>query len=205
MVPPSYLNKKDGNGKTAKQIFTEEHESLQREGAEWMKGTANYCMIVATLITTVVFAAAFTVPGGSNQDTGTPILLKSIWFRVFFISDAIALFTSSTSILLFLSIFLTSRFMEMDFHVSLPSKFVWGLAALFISIVGMVVAFSATCFLVFKSEIKMTWLPIVIFVSAFVPIILFVLLHYKLWLDIIRSTYLSRFLFGDVKIDSLGG
>ncbi|KAL4614493.1 hypothetical protein ACB092_07G058100 [Castanea dentata] len=192
MVPPSYLNMKDCNGKTAWEIFTDEHKDLHREGKEWMKDTANYCMIVATLITTVVFAAAFTVPGGSNQDTGTPILLKSIWFRVFVISDAVALFSSSSSILLFLSI-LTSRLMEMDFHVSLPSKLVWGLTALFISIVGMVVAFSATCFLVFNSEIKMTWLPIIIIASSCVPIIiLFVLLHYHLWVDIIGSRFLFR-------------
>ena len=157
-----------------------------------MKDTANYCMLVTTLITTVVFAAAFTVPAGSNQETSTPILLKSIWFRVFFIFDAIALLSSSTSILVFLSI-LTSRFTQMDFLMSLPSKLVWGLTALFISIVGMVVAFSATCFLVFKSE--MPWLPIGIIALAFVPIIEFVLLHYQLWVDIMRSTYWSRFLF----------
>ncbi|XP_050259728.1 ankyrin repeat-containing protein NPR4-like [Quercus robur] len=180
------------SGLTPGDLFTMKHKNLRREGEKRMKDTANNCMIVATLITTLVFAAAFTVPGGSSQDTGTPILLKSIWFRVFFISDAIALFSSSSSILIFLSI-LTSRFTEMDFLLSLPSKLVLGLTTLFISIAGMVVAFSATCFLVFKSE--MTSLPIVIIALAGVPIILFVLLHYQLWVDIIRSTFLSRFLF----------
>ena len=143
-MPPSYLNMKS-SGLTPGDLFTKKHKNLRREGEKWMKDTANYCMIVATLITTVVFATAFTVPGGSSQDTGTPILLKSIWFRVFFISDAIALFSSSSSILIFLSI-LTSRFTEMDFLVSLPSKLVLGLTTLFISIAGMVAAFSATCF-----------------------------------------------------------
>ncbi|XP_030941534.1 uncharacterized protein LOC115966439 [Quercus lobata] len=172
--PPSYLNMKS-SGLTPGDLFTKKHKNLWREGEKWMKDTANYCMIVATLITTVVFATAFTVPGGSSQDTGTPILLKSIWFRVFFISDAIALFSSSSSILIFLSI-LTSRFTEMDFLVSLPSKLVLGLTTLFISIAGMVAAFIATCFLVFKSE--MISLPTVIIALAGVPIILFVLLHY---------------------------
>ena len=158
-----------------------------------MKDTVNFYIIVATLITGVVFAAAFTVPGGSNQDTGIPIFLKSIWFRVFFISDAIALVSSSTSILMFLSI-LTSHFKEMDFLVSLPAKLELGVSALFISIAGMLVAFSATCCLVFKSE--MASLPIVIIALASVPIILFVRLHYQFWVDIIRSTYSSRFLFG---------
>ena len=179
-------------------LFMEKHKDLRADGEKWMKGTVNFYIVVATLISAVVFAAVITVPGGSNQETGTPILLKSIWFRVFFIFDAIALLSSSTSILVFLSI-LTSRFTQMDFLVSLPSKLVWGLTALFISIVGMVVAFSATCFLVFKSE--MPWLPIGIIASAFVPVIVFVLLHYQLLADIMRSTFfLSR-----VNIESSNG
>ena len=191
-MPPSYPKMRDNENRTPWELFTEEHKELRREGEKWMKDTANYCLIVATLITTVVFAAAFTVPGGSNQDTGIPIFLKSIWFRVFFISDAIALFSSSSSILIFLSI-LTPRFTEMDFLVSLPSKLVLGLTTLFISIAGMLVSFSATCFLVYKS--KMVRFPIVIISLAGVPIILFIFLHYKLWTDIIRSICLSMFLF----------
>ena len=46
-----------------------------------MKDTVNFYIVVATLITGVAFAAAFTVPGGSNPDTGSPILLKSVWFE----------------------------------------------------------------------------------------------------------------------------
>ena len=161
-----------------------------------MKDTVNFYIVVATLITGVAFAAAFTVPGGSNPDTGSPILLKSVWFRVFFISDAIALLSSSTSILLLLSI-LSSHFKEIDFLVSLPSKLELGVSALFYSIAGTLVAFIATCFLVFKSE--MTWLPIVIIALAGIPITFFVWLHYQLWADIIHSTYWLRFLFRQIK------
>lgn len=108
-MPSSYLNKKNSKGLTPGELFTMEHENLRREGENWMKNTANYCMTVATLITTVVFAAAFTLPGGNNQETGTHIFFKTRWFRVFFISNAVALVSSSSSILIFLSI-LTSRF-----------------------------------------------------------------------------------------------
>lgn len=187
---------KNSKGQTPGDIFTEKHEHLQKEGKQWMKDTANNCMIVATLITTVVFTAAFTVPGGSNQDTGSPILLKSVWFRVFFISDAIALLSSSSSILLFLSI-LSSPFKEIDFLVSLPLKLELGVSALFNSIAGTMVAFVATCFLVFKSEMK--WLPIVIIALAGIPITFFFSLHYQLWADIIHSTYWLRFLFQQLK------
>ena len=188
-MPPSYPKMRDNKNRTPWELFTKEHKKLRREGEKWMKDTVNFYIIVATLITGVVFAAAFTVPGGSNQDTGIPIFMKSIWFRVFFISDAIALVSSSSSILMFLSI-LTSRFTEMDFLVSLPTKLELGVSALFISIAGMLVAFSATCCLVFKSE--MASLPIVIIALASVPIILFV----KTTLSILGSTYSSRFLFG---------
>jgi hypothetical protein len=44
------------------------HKDLQKDGEKWMKDTANYCMLVATLIATVIFAIAFTVPGGNNQE-----------------------------------------------------------------------------------------------------------------------------------------
>ena len=121
----------------------------------------------------VAFAAAFTVPGGSNPDTGSPILLKSVWFRVFFISDAIALLSSSTSIVLFLSI-LSSHSKDIDFLVASDlqiSKMDLGVSTLFYSIAGMLVAFTATCFLVFNSE--MTWLPIVIIALASIPIIIY--------------------------------
>jgi predicted membrane channel-forming protein YqfA (hemolysin III family) len=74
-----------------------------------MKDTTNYCMLVATLIATVVFAATFTVPGDNNQEIGIPIFLTNNWFMVFFISDAMAMLSSSTLILIFLSI-LTSRY-----------------------------------------------------------------------------------------------
>nr|XP_023870331.1 ankyrin repeat-containing protein NPR4-like [Quercus suber] len=196
IVLPSFQKIRNSDNLTPWDLFTKEHENLRRDGEKWMKDTANYCMLAATLIITVVFAAAFTVPGGSNQETGTPILLKSIWFRLFFLFDAIALLSSSTSALVFLSI-LTSRFTHMDFLVSLPSKLVWGLTALFISAVGVVVAFSATCFLVAKSETPSPWPPmaIVIIVSAFIPIIACVLLHFQLWADIMRSAYCSGFLF----------
>jgi len=163
----------DQPGDTPWELFIEDHKELKEQGEKWMKDTANYCMLVATLIATVVFAAAN-------------------WFMVFFISDAMALLSSSTSILIFLSI-LTSRYAEQDFLVSLPARLLFGLTTLFVSIGSMVVAFSATCFLVYNS--KMAWVPITIIASAGIPVTLFVVLHYQLWADIIRSTYWSSFLF----------
>jgi hypothetical protein len=67
-VDPSYINMKNSHRKTPKEIFIETHTNFQKDGEKWMKDTANYCMLVATLIATVIFVAAFTVPGGNNQE-----------------------------------------------------------------------------------------------------------------------------------------
>ena len=177
---------KNSNNLTPWELFTIEHENLRVEGEKWMKDTVNFYIVVATLITSVAFAAAFTVPGGCNQDSGSPILLKSVWFSVFFISDAIALISSSISILMFLSI-LSSHFNEIDFFESLPLELELGVKHLFNSIAATLVAFVATCFLVFKSEMK--WPPIVIIALAVWPIVLLFWLHYKLF----HSTYSHKF------------
>ncbi|GMP41017.1 hypothetical protein CsSME_00011267 [Camellia sinensis var. sinensis] len=157
-----------------------------------MKNTASQSMVVATLIATVMFAAAFTVPGGNDNNTGIPMFRKHSSFMVFAISDAIALVTSSTSILMFLSI-LTSRYAENDFVESLPFKLMIGLTTLFISITTMMVVFGATFFLVFDRY--MVWVSITVALFACVPIILFATLQYPLLADVIHSTYGSRLLF----------
>ena len=46
-------------------------------------------LVVAALIATVTFAAAFTLPGGYKSDQGTALLAKKAAFIVFVISDAI--------------------------------------------------------------------------------------------------------------------
>ncbi|KAG7994900.1 hypothetical protein I3843_01G082000 [Carya illinoinensis] len=178
---------------SGKEIFVNAHKDLQTSGEKWMKDTANSCMLVGALIATMVFPAAFTVPGGNNQQTGIPIFLETNWFMVFFLSDAIAMLSSSSSILIFLTI-LTSRYTEKDFLISLPRRLALGLATLLISIIGMLIAFTAACFLVSQSNISV---PIRIIVAApAVPISLFVILQYDLWLDIFHAAFYSnRFLF----------
>ncbi|XP_020553898.1 ankyrin repeat-containing protein At5g02620-like isoform X2 [Sesamum indicum] len=197
VVPPSCLEIRNRQGLRPRQLFSKEHEPLLTKGETWMKETANNCMIVATLIATVAFAAAFTLPGGNNGDTGMPILKKRTWFTVFAVSNAVALFCSTASIIMFLSI-LTSRYQEDDFLVSLPTKLMFGLTALFTSIVGVVFAFTTTFFLLFHEEetLVLKWIA----VSACILLItLFAGLHIKLWIDTIRSAYWSKFLFRQSK------
>ncbi|XP_023635283.1 ankyrin repeat-containing protein ITN1-like [Capsella rubella] len=192
IVPRSYIKSKNSEGKVAQDLFTNGHNDLRKEGEKWMKDTATSCMLVATLIATVVFAAAFTVPGGNNEEIGLPILQNRKWFNIFILSDAVALCSSSTSIVIFLSI-LTSRYAEDDFLVSLPSRLMLGLLSLFVSIIAMVIAFCATLFLIYDR--RFAWNLALIISLASITAFSFALLHVQLWFDTLRSAYWSKFLF----------
>ncbi|KAJ0615777.1 putative PGG domain-containing protein [Helianthus annuus] len=190
LVFPTYITQENIFKETPDMVFTREHEKLVKEGEQWMKTTAESCNITAALITTIVFAAAITVPGGSNQNTGTPLFKKEPAFIIFAISDAISLFASSTSLLVFLSI-LTARFAEKDFLFSLPNRLFIGLFSLLLSTTAMMVAFSATLFLVFCNGKLRMLAPIC--VLAFIPITFFVGLQFPLMVDLFKSTYLNIF------------
>ncbi|KAG7946505.1 hypothetical protein I3843_14G042700 [Carya illinoinensis] len=177
-----YLNQ---DGLTPRQLFTKDHQVLRKEGERWMKDTATSCTVVGALIITIMFAAAFTIPGGNNQESGLPILVHEKLFKLFIVTDSLSLFSSSTSVLMFLGI-LTSRYAEEDFLISLPAKMIIGLFALFFSIATMMIAFSAALLLVFHGKYRIV-IPIIGLVG--VPIILFVLMQFRLLFDMLASTY----------------
>ncbi|RZC84820.1 hypothetical protein C5167_047612 [Papaver somniferum] len=174
--------KRNKEGYTAQFVFTTEHKELLKEAEDWMKDTSGSCMIVAALIATVAFAAAFTVPGGNISDTssiknGAPVFLGKDSFTVFAVADAFALFSSITSVLMFLAIY-TSRYAEMDFLKSLPQKLIIGLATLFTSMAAILVAFCASLFIVVGNK---GLIPIVLF--GCVPVVLFAWLQLPLFYE----------------------
>ncbi|KAM0930760.1 hypothetical protein ACQ4PT_000688 [Festuca glaucescens] len=78
--------------KTNKNVYgiAKELRKLHREG---INNATNSVTVVAVLFATVAFAAIFTVPGG-NDEKGVAIVVHAVSFKVFFIFNAIALFTS---------------------------------------------------------------------------------------------------------------
>ncbi|URE05172.1 Ankyrin repeat-containing protein [Musa troglodytarum] len=78
--------------KTNKNVhgIAKELRKLHREG---INNATNSVTVVAVLFATVAFAAIFTVPGGT-EDNGTAIVVRSGSFKIFFIFNAVALFTS---------------------------------------------------------------------------------------------------------------
>lgn len=78
--------------KTNKNVngIAKELRKLHREG---INNATNSVTVVAVLFATVAFAAIFTVPGGNDND-GEAVAVHTISFKIFFIVNAIALFTS---------------------------------------------------------------------------------------------------------------
>lgn len=192
VMPPCFIEKRNSDGKTPRELFTEEHAELLTKAESWMKSMAKSCMIVSTLIATVVFTAAFSLPRGDDDKSGNPNCNATI-FIIFAISDAISLISSSISILIFLSMLTIARYAEDDFFMSLPMKLICGLVTLFISIASMMVAFSMAFFIIYSHGL--IWVPIFISVLAVAPITLFTSLLFPLWSDIVYSAYFSRSIF----------
>ncbi|KAM7264439.1 hypothetical protein ACFE04_002122 [Oxalis oulophora] len=182
---PLYKVGLNNNSDRAHEVFTKEHKELKKQGEEWMKDSATSCSIVGALIITVMFTAVFTIPGGNDQNTGYPMFLQRATLKVFVVADVISLFSSTTSVLMFLGI-LTSRYAEKDFLKSLPTKLMIGLSTLFISIAAMMVAFCAALILMLKGQLNII-VPTVVLASF--PVAAFVWLQFPILIEIFMSTY----------------
>ena len=190
VVHPMFKEAKNSDGKKPYEIFTENHNELVKLGAKWAKDTAASYTIVGTLITTIMFAAAFTVPGGNDDKTGLPIFLHDNIFTAFLLADAISLFASATSVLIFIGI-LTSRYAEKDFLKRLPWKLLWGLFFLFLSVCSMIVAFSTAIIdMILKGYGTHKWLIAVPIMSlGSIPIIFLVVSQVSFMYEIFRCTW----------------
>nr|KYP35631.1 Ankyrin repeat-containing protein At3g12360 family [Cajanus cajan] len=176
-VPLELRRMKNKKGKTPYDVFYDKHKLLSEEIKGAAKEIANSSMLVATLVATVAFAAALTVPGDKTN----------VWFIVFILTNAVALFTSSASILSFLSNFTSSRFAESQFFISLHPSLLLGVMLLLISVTAMVIAFVAASFLIFAHTSK--WVAYAVVPMGFFPILLFLLFQFRLFDDFLWSRY----------------
>ncbi|XP_065864837.1 uncharacterized protein [Euphorbia lathyris] len=183
-MPPNFFVKHNNNGKTPKDIFTESHKDLVKEGSAWLTKTSESCSLVATLIATVAFTTSATVPGGLNQETGQPILGNETPFKVSSIASLVALCSSVTALISFLTI-ITSRFQERDFAMNLPRKLFLGLILLFTSIASMLVSFCAGH--VFVLKVRSVTYPL--YAATFLPVTIFVLAQLSLYFDLAQAIF----------------
>ena len=166
-------------GFTPEELFATANNELRAQSKEWIIHTAEGCSVVAVLIATVAFAAAYTVPGGANEETGYPILLRHPFFVTFTVSDVLSLTFSLAAVVTFLSI-LSSPFRLQDFKQSLPNKLTLGFAFLFLSVCLMMVAFAATILLMIKN--KEHWAKVLLYTCSFIPVGIFALSYFPIYI-----------------------
>ncbi|XP_040367471.1 ankyrin repeat-containing protein ITN1-like [Rosa chinensis] len=158
-----------------------------KDAEDSIKGIATSCTVVGALIVTIMFAAAFCVPGGSDSNTGLPIFMDKKLFKIFIVADGISLVFSTTSVIIFLGI-LTSRYAEDDFLTSLPTKMMIGLSTLFFSISTMMIAFSsALTVMIGDNGNSKTFIQNLLL--AFLPITSFIWMQFSFIVEIFISTY----------------
>ncbi|XP_031126919.1 ankyrin repeat-containing protein ITN1-like isoform X2 [Ipomoea triloba] len=174
----------NSEGHTAEEVFNCTHAQLRSDAKDWLKRTAENCTIVAVLISTVAFAAAYTIPGGPNQSTGYPVLLHKTFFVVFTIADVLSITLALTSTITFLAI-LTSPFHMKDFKRSLPQKLMLGLSLLILSVTMMMLAFAATVILMISN--KERWTKIALSCMSFIPVTIFAVSYVPLYISLWKN------------------
>jgi len=182
-VPPDNEGMQRWKELTALELFQEEHKAQLKLAQEWIEKTSQSCSAVAVLLATVVFAAAYTIPGGSN-DLGFPIFLHNRFFLAFTVLDVIALASSLTSVVMFLSI-LTSPFEYENFYHNIPRKLIWGFTLLFLSVMTTMLAFACTLFLIIHFRKK--WTTGLISFAAFFPVTVFALMQFPLYVSFLST------------------
>ncbi|KAL6905526.1 hypothetical protein ACP4OV_003127 [Aristida adscensionis] len=100
------LKKKEASrrpGRSPPPSFADRHRGASGgESGDYFERRIETYLLVAALVTTVTFAATFTMPGGYNQTDGTAIHSHRMAFKVFVVSNTVAMSSSSVVLLCFL-------------------------------------------------------------------------------------------------------
>ncbi|GLT50514.1 hypothetical protein SLA2020_239970 [Shorea laevis] len=144
-VPAHYTIHLNKDNYTAEELLKEQHKEQPKEAQEWIKNTCQSCSAVAVLVTTVVFAAAFTAPGGFTGN-GRPVFEERPLYSFFTVMDVSGLASSLTLVVLFLSVLTSSLELE-DFRCIIPWKLSFGFLFLSFAIANTVLSFTAAIIL----------------------------------------------------------
>ncbi|KAL0005450.1 hypothetical protein SO802_013011 [Lithocarpus litseifolius] len=140
-----------------------------------IKDLANFNLLVATIIATVTFAAAFQVPGGNN-DGGFAILRDVDTFTNFLIFDSLAFGFSSVSIFANFAYPFIAKATRITYPIMLS------LILTELSLVFMVLAFIQGTKSVLTEK---AWIPPYVVYASLIPISFFLVRHI-----IVRKTFL---------------
>ncbi|KAH9682281.1 ANK REP REGION domain-containing protein [Citrus sinensis] len=181
------LAKADGNGQYPAGVIKTNKEKEEKtviysywkdldEDVIGMEKASEYHLVVAALIATVTFAAAFTLPGGYKSDTedgpnrGTAILSKNAAFQVFVISDAIAMVLSLSAV--FVHFILSLKFLKKFIFL-----FIFALSFTLVAMAAMIVAFVTGTYAMLATP--SLWLAIVTCIIGLSFFFLVIFMYYK--------------------------
>ncbi|KAL2506657.1 Ankyrin repeat family protein [Abeliophyllum distichum] len=117
-------------------------------------------MVVAALITTVAFAAGFTIPGGydgnDGPNKGLANLSRKAAFKVFIITDTLAMVCSAAAIFLY---FIGASFVD---RLKLMHSFLAAVILVIVAMGAMVIAFMTGLYTVLENSLELAIIECVI-------------------------------------------
>ncbi|KAJ9701175.1 hypothetical protein PVL29_006496 [Vitis rotundifolia] len=123
-------------------------------------------LIVSAVITTITFAAGFTLPGGYNGDDGMAILTRKTAFRAFVVIDTIALVLS-------VSVVVLHFFMTLHNNETILRKhFFWAFSFTILGMGAMVIAFTTGLYVVLPHSSALAIFTCILCSCFFLPFFL---------------------------------
>uniref|UniRef100_A0A0R0IB51 PGG domain-containing protein n=1 Tax=Glycine max TaxID=3847 RepID=A0A0R0IB51_SOYBN len=111
IMQPCFIEMRNSNGKTPRELFTEEHLELVTKAESWMKSMINSCITISTVTATLVLATAFSI----KQEDFLKSLLRKIWWGLVTLYTSIAYLSTTFTIAFFTT-----------YQVRVPKSFFWG-------------------------------------------------------------------------------
>ena len=132
--------------------------------------------VVAILIATITFAAAFTLPGGYSTDAGNeghPIMARKLAFQAFLISDTLAMYSS----LAVAFVCIIARWEDLEFllyYRSFTKKLMW------FAYMATTTAFATGLYTVLAP--RLLWLAVAVcLLTVLLPVLTMLLGEWPIW------------------------
>ncbi|KAI9110484.1 hypothetical protein K1719_018350 [Acacia pycnantha] len=190
-MPPGVFATYNKKGETPFEIFSGTHKDTIETDKKWLTKTANACSLVSTLIATVAFATAATVPGSFNQDpdhptkNGFPVFLHKKVYQLFVGMSLAALLFSLIATILLLSI-VTARY-HIDFFTNLPSRLFLGMSSMFISIICMWASFCSGHSFLLVQHARNVYIPV--YILASIAGTIFAITKFPVYWNLLSSSF----------------
>ncbi|KAI8549818.1 hypothetical protein RHMOL_Rhmol06G0055000 [Rhododendron molle] len=139
--PPHLWNLRNSDGKTAKEVFVNEHLEIREKAEKAVKDMNNGLMLIVALIGTVNFAALFTPPGGysqSEKDLGLPVFPMDD-MRMYYLHIFCGLLAAFVAFATMFSI-QSCPFRSNDFYLDVPLRLLVAMGSLMLSVVFIALA-----------------------------------------------------------------